>query len=221
MKLVNTDGMAFIGPGSEWFWTAVSGLVLAATFIAIYRQLRLQRSSAAFGQLAALQLENRSEAMCRARLKVLVAIRDGVEPKDLPPAVGDLLDYWARLGQLLAAGHVDRAMALGYLAWNFRVWWALLEPRVTHDRTATGEPDLWREAAALANMATDYLRRHGASSTFDVPFLDSMVATFIASNSEAIEAFEDLRAVSVRITPSPLPVVSSRGGSVEKATTAP
>jgi hypothetical protein len=41
--LINTEGLAFIGPGSEWFWTAVSGIVLAGTFIAIYRQLRLQR----------------------------------------------------------------------------------------------------------------------------------------------------------------------------------
>jgi hypothetical protein len=43
MKFINTDGMTFIGPGSEWFWTAVSGLMLAVTFIAIYRQFRLQR----------------------------------------------------------------------------------------------------------------------------------------------------------------------------------
>jgi len=43
VKFVNTDGMVFIGPGSEWFWTAVSGMALAITFIAIYRQLRGQR----------------------------------------------------------------------------------------------------------------------------------------------------------------------------------
>lgn len=43
MKLINTDGMAFIRPGSEWFWTALSGIVLAVTFPATYRQLRLQR----------------------------------------------------------------------------------------------------------------------------------------------------------------------------------
>jgi len=35
MKLINTDGLAFIGPGSEWYWTAMSGLVLAVTFFAI------------------------------------------------------------------------------------------------------------------------------------------------------------------------------------------
>jgi hypothetical protein len=45
MKLINTDGMALIGPGSEWFWTAVSGIVLAVTFIAIYRQTEHEEGS--------------------------------------------------------------------------------------------------------------------------------------------------------------------------------
>jgi hypothetical protein len=47
VKLINTDGMALIGPGSEWFWTAVTGVVLAVTFLAIYRQLRAQQMQAA------------------------------------------------------------------------------------------------------------------------------------------------------------------------------
>ena len=51
MTFINTDGMSFIGPGSEWFWTALSGIVLAVTFLAIYRQLRLQRSQTSIEQL--------------------------------------------------------------------------------------------------------------------------------------------------------------------------
>ena len=43
MKLINTDGLAFIGPGSEWFWTALQFTALAITFFAIYRQLRTQQ----------------------------------------------------------------------------------------------------------------------------------------------------------------------------------
>jgi hypothetical protein len=39
--------MVFIGPGSEWFWAALSGIVTAVTLIAIFRQLRLQRSEGA------------------------------------------------------------------------------------------------------------------------------------------------------------------------------
>lgn len=43
MKLINTDGMAFFGPGSEWLWTALQFTALAITFVAIYRQLRTQQ----------------------------------------------------------------------------------------------------------------------------------------------------------------------------------
>jgi hypothetical protein len=43
VMLINTDGLALIGPGSEWFWTALQFTALAVTFIAIYRQLQAQR----------------------------------------------------------------------------------------------------------------------------------------------------------------------------------
>ena len=43
MTLVNTDGMTLIGPGSEWFWMALTGLSLAGTGLAIFRQLRAQQ----------------------------------------------------------------------------------------------------------------------------------------------------------------------------------
>lgn len=42
VTLINTDGLAFIGPGSEWFWTALQFVALATTFYAIYRQLQAQ-----------------------------------------------------------------------------------------------------------------------------------------------------------------------------------
>jgi hypothetical protein len=43
VTLINNDGMTLIGPGSEWFWTALQATALAITFIAIYRQLRTQQ----------------------------------------------------------------------------------------------------------------------------------------------------------------------------------
>ena len=43
MTFINTNGMAFIGPGSEWFWTALQFTALALTFVALYRQLRAQQ----------------------------------------------------------------------------------------------------------------------------------------------------------------------------------
>lgn len=68
MKLINTDGMALIGPGSEWFWTAVSWIILAVTFIAIYRQLRAQNAANALQRMEALQGTWTSERMIHARL---------------------------------------------------------------------------------------------------------------------------------------------------------
>ena len=44
MTVINTEGLALFGPGSEWFWTALQFTALAITFYAIYRQLQAQRT---------------------------------------------------------------------------------------------------------------------------------------------------------------------------------
>ena len=63
MPSINTDGIVFIGPGSEWFWTAFSGAVVAVTFLVIYRQLRLQASQSAIQVLESFESEWASERM--------------------------------------------------------------------------------------------------------------------------------------------------------------
>jgi hypothetical protein len=55
VTLVNTSGMAFFGPGSEWFWAALQFTALAITFIAIYRQLRVARSARAVELVAEVE----------------------------------------------------------------------------------------------------------------------------------------------------------------------
>jgi hypothetical protein len=72
VRFINTDGMAFIGPGSEWFWTALSGIILAVTFIAIYRQLRAQSAANAANRMEALQGRWDSERMIHARLRIAI-----------------------------------------------------------------------------------------------------------------------------------------------------
>jgi len=44
VTIINTEGMSLLGPGSEWFWTALQFTALAITFFAIYRQLQAQRT---------------------------------------------------------------------------------------------------------------------------------------------------------------------------------
>ena len=109
MKIINTDGMSFIGPGSEWFWTALSGIVLAVTFLTIYRQLRIARSASAREQLESTGREWTSETV-RAlfSLEVLLARRDSLDPASIPSsaALVEITGLWDDTAALVRGGHL-------------------------------------------------------------------------------------------------------------------
>lgn len=161
MKLINTDGMAFIGPGSEWFWTALSGLVLAVTFVAIYRQLALARGANAFAQLGALVDEWHGEQLIRKRIGVLAALRDGAAPANLPDSPASAVaNYWEKVGALVHAGHIDQSLIYeGLVAPGD--WWGILAPWVLRVRTDDADPGV------LANfewLARTLVRLHPAAA---------------------------------------------------------
>jgi hypothetical protein len=197
MKLINTDGLAFIGPGSEWFWTAVSGLVLAVTFVAIYRQLRLQRAAAAIEQSDRLTREWNSERMLRAMLPVLLAIPAGAEPTDLPAAASEIADFWERVGYLTRTGHVNRDL-VSLRSAQIQLWWAVLRPTAQAQRERAGR-DLWGDFEWLATTMAALDATHGITRDFGAERLARNLAGAIASVRQAIETEEALR--SVRITP--------------------
>jgi hypothetical protein len=103
---INTDGMVFIGPGSEWFWTTIGSIVTAVSLIAIFRQLRLERSAGAIEQIDAFMQEFFSERLLRHQLTVLVAPRDGVDPVLIPTGAGAAIaNYLTKIGTLAHAAH--------------------------------------------------------------------------------------------------------------------
>ena len=125
MKLINTDGMALIGPGSEWFWTALTGLILAITFFALYRQLTIARNATAFEQLTMFETELNSERMIRMGLDALVALRDGVDPAHLPvSSSGAIGGYWERVGGLVRRGHLDAGLLWDASGSYCEFWWS-------------------------------------------------------------------------------------------------
>ena len=140
VTLINTDGMAFIGPGSEWFWTAVSGVVLAVTFIAIYRQLRMQASSRAAEQLETLTRAADSEQMHRCALDILVALRDAKDPADIPSAAAGVVGgAWEKYALLARAGHLDIKLLWRFDSEGPQGWWLLLAPMARKRRLETGD----------------------------------------------------------------------------------
>src|SRR3954465_1675690 len=107
MTFINTDGMSLLGPGSEWFWAAVSALVLLATLLAIYRQVLLQRGLKEAQQFEELSREWEPERFLRSRLELALALQGGAEAADLVSlsAATRISDFWDTLSSLVRYGH--------------------------------------------------------------------------------------------------------------------
>ncbi len=213
MTFINTDGMAFIGPGSEWFWTALSGVVLAVTFIAIYRQLRLQRSQGAIEQIDAFLREWNSERLLSYRLNVLVALQGGVDPAHVPDAVaGALGNYWEGLGTLARAGHLDRRLLWDNHGNSCQAWWGYLGPYCVAIRARLEDPAVYENFEWLAAAMDAMDRRAGRRVPYNEALLTAMLDGSINNARERIRIEQSLRTVilaSPVVVPAEPPATSA------------
>ena len=214
MKFINTDGMAFIGPGSEWFWTAISGLVLAVTFLAIYRQLSIARSANAFDQLNRIVKEWGSEPALRHMLEIQLALRAGTGPESVPEGAARFVgDFWEPVGLLVRTGHVDRRLVYEYVGPGCQWCWAALAPLSRRHRIDYRTPKLYEHFEWLAGLMAEMDRKAGVDHPFDLAYLAGTLDLQIQINRDQIRVAEELRAVIVRpLAPAahPAPPPSAR-----------
>lgn len=198
MSIFSRDPIVLIGPGSEWLWTAVSGIVLAITFLAIWRQLRQARSAAAFEQLSHLTEEWRSESLLRARVRVARAALTGEAP---PPGPAGLIgDYWEGVASLVRGGHVDSRVVYESLGPSLRFSWSLLEEetrRVQHDEGAT----TWTHFEWLAAQFDGLAAHDGVPKAMDRGAVIRHLPDLIASYEEQIRMAEESRMIPERAAP--------------------
>ena len=195
MKFINTDGMAFIGPGSEWFWTAVSGIILVVTFIAIYRQLRLQSNASAIEELEAFDRESNSERANRYSLAILVALRDGTDPADLPEAAyGYALDTWERFALLYRTGRRSAKLLAQRNTLAPQGWWMMLAPRIRKGRDRFGDASIGENLEWLAGVMAETDRRAGVQALTPAT-VSSLIDGWIAETTEKIRIEQALRTV--------------------------
>jgi hypothetical protein len=158
MRLFNLEGSAIFGPGSEWFWSMASFVVVVVSLAGIYRQIRLQAHASATEQLAEFRREAYSEQMLRCVLDVLVALRDHKDPADIPDgAVLKIGDYWENMAVLARSGHRDLKLLWRYDPASSQLVWAWIAPWVRKVRAESrfGLPsyhDLEWLAGAMAKM---------------------------------------------------------------------
>jgi hypothetical protein len=209
VSLINTDGLVLIGPGSEWFWTALSGIVLAVTFLAIYRQLRLQASQSAIEQVERISQEWTSERMMRHLLAIFVALEGGSDPAALPDRAATAVgDFWDKVGYLVRNGHVNRHLVHGTLSGQVERWWARVRPYALANRGEAAE--IWSDFEWLAAEMARLDVKLGRSVRTEPEDLVAHLSRGIAELREALETEEALRTVPVRLVATPLEVVSVR-----------
>jgi len=208
VKFINTDGMAFIGPGSEWFWTALSGIVLAVTFLGIYRQMSIARSANAFEQLNRISDNWDSERMNRHKLEILLAIRDEAKPENVPSGAASFVrDFWDDVGGLVRARHVDRRLIYTSLGNPCRAWWATLTPVVRLLRIEASDPRLSENHEWLAGVMAEMDMKARVGLVYDEAMLASALDERIQRARDQIRVAEELRTVIVRpMSPAAPPV---------------
>jgi hypothetical protein len=199
VSIFSKDPIVLIGPGSEWFWTAVSGIVLAVTFLAIWRQLRQARSAAAFEQLSHLTEDWRSESLLRARVRVARSFHMGEAP---PPGPAGLIgDYWEGVASLVRGGHVDAGVVYESLGPSLRFSWALLEAetrRVQQEEGAT----TWVHFEWLAGLFDGLAAHDGVPASMDREMVIRHLPDLIASYEDQIRMAEESRIVPKRAAPA-------------------
>lgn len=206
MTFVNTKGMAFFGPGSEWFWAALQFTALTITFIAIYRQLQSARSSRAVEQVEGYRRQLDGEQMARYQLAILVALRDREE---IPGAAGRAIgNYFEMLGSLGRKGHVDIKLLWDLVSFPALLWWTVLAPYVQRQRVELGESML-EEFEWLVGA---FARMDGRAGR-QVAVNKASVANWLAAAAGEIEFLQD----RIRVEQSLRSVIIAPSNGLDRA----
>jgi hypothetical protein len=201
VKLINFDNLVLLGPGSEWFWSALSGVVLAVTLLALYRQVRLQRAAGAMEQASRLSREWYGERMTRSKLGVLTALQSGAEPAAVPPGgAGGILNFWEEMGYLAKAGHLEVDLVFDVFGGNVLIWWFFVGPYARAIRLEQRDPEVGENFEWLVSRIRHLqLRAGGPVPTAELA--RQLIPGLVIRLREELETFEALRAVIVRSGP--------------------
>ena len=178
-------------------------VIVAGTLIGLYRQLRLQSSQEAIGQLGAFDREWRDELNSRVCLEILLAVRGGVDRAHIPEGLAiSIGSFWEKIGGLVRAGHIDQELLWNGSGGDCAVWWTTLAPLIRRLRGEAEGPTYLENFEWLAGIMNERNLRAGMLPTDEA---------WLASNLERrIRMFQDL----IRVQQSIRTVVIASSGAV-------
>jgi hypothetical protein len=196
---VNLNGLVLIGSGSEWFWSMLQFVIVTVTLYAIYRQVRLQASTAAIEQIDRIVKDWTSETALRHTLDLRLAIRSEAAPEALPYGAASFVgDFWEGIGYLVRQGHIPRRLLHENLGDAPQWWWAVLESWAKQVRVETNQPGALEHFEWLAGQMADLDRKRGAGTDYTPSFIASTLENRIANDRERLVVAEKVRSVMTR-----------------------
>lgn len=195
--------MARIGPGSEWFWTALSGIVLAVTFIAIYRQLRAQGAVNALGRLEALDGRWNSRLLGLARLRSALSLRYGVRQPGMSREMWQIMGYFVDAANLLEKGHISLEEVDANWGASIQVWTALLREPMREERESQADPALLGGVEPLAaRLRGRLVARGGQPHEVDETSMPGWLDKAIVNNIANLELMRDAESSAIPRPPT-------------------
>ena len=184
MTLINSEGMAIFGPGSEWFWSMLQFALVAITLIGIYRQLQAQHSATEVALRTKLKDEIFEKSTVHADLRAAIYILQGGTGFHI--ATSEVADWMEDLADLLERRLVPR----DYVWNNFRVpiqlWWAAMAPTIRERRKVDGHL-LWEKFEKLAAEMARLDRQNGLSMDLSPDGVRQRLEQWIAADIEQLE----------------------------------
>jgi hypothetical protein len=180
MSLVNLNGMTIFGAGSEWVWSMAQFILVAASILGIYFQLRAQRASSLHDQIEAWERTWNEERFVVIRLGALVDL-DGRKPdQGLPTSSDEIGEFFERLGYLTAKKHLRSNDVWHSMRHSIGRWWMLMGPYLAETRKELENPALyeWFEKLEVEMRGLDR-KEFGRVLTFGA--LDEVIGESIAN----------------------------------------
>lgn len=140
VNLINWQGSAIFGLGSEWFWSMAQFVVVVVTLGGIYRQLRAQGAANALHRIESLQGRYTSERMEYTKLALALDLKCEAMSNRTRALASPLLNFFVDLGNLHEEGYISLVEIDQNWGRPILVWSALLTPVVERQRVIEGRP---------------------------------------------------------------------------------
>jgi hypothetical protein len=209
VTLINTNGLAIFGPGSEWFWSMAQFIVVVVTLFAIYRQVRAQASANALGRLEALDRRWQGRLLTFARVRSAMSLQNGKAQPGMSHEMSQIAGFFVDLANLHEEGHISLKEIDDNWGMSIQVWVALLRHPIHEQRLIEGDPTFMAELERFAaTLHARRIARGGEALVFDADSLPGWLDTVISRNIAGLELLRDAESGVIPRPPFPAPLAA-------------